>query len=236
MSDDFAIWTGFLRPDGRKGIRNITLVIYTVECAKFVAHEIAREETDTHVIGFPGCYDNAYAIRLLLALARHPNVGAVLSVGLGCEYTQPGRIAAVVEESGRPAAHFFIQEAGGTRSSIDKGKALLKELESESDKRAQRVPMTLGDLTIGCECGGSDATSGLAGNPVVGRMFDRLVDAGGSAVSKRPSSRLDSKMFFWTERQAKTRGNKSHTRTTKPRPIADRSGSTRHRQGTSWAD
>lgn len=175
-------WTGYLRPDGRKGVRNLVLVIYTVECAKFVAHEIARDEEDAHVVGFPGCYDNAYAIRLLLSLARHPNVGAVLSVGLGCEYTQPGRIADVVAESGRPAAHFFIQDSGGTRGSISKGKALLASLRGESQKRTRRVPMGFRDLTIGCECGGSDATSGLAGNPVVGRLFDRLVDAGGTAV------------------------------------------------------
>ena len=80
-------WQGWLRPYGRKGIRNLVLVIYTVECARFVAHAIGQGEEDVHVIGFPGCYDNAYAIRLMLALARHPNVGAVLSVGLGCEYT-----------------------------------------------------------------------------------------------------------------------------------------------------
>ncbi len=55
-----------------------------------------------HVIGFPGCYDNEYAIRLMLALARHPNIGAVLAIGLGCEYTQPARIAEVVRGAGTP--------------------------------------------------------------------------------------------------------------------------------------
>ena len=68
-------WMGYRRPDGRMGIRNLVLVIYTVECAQHVAHAIAQGEPDTHVIGFPGCYDNAYAIRLMLSLARHPNVG-----------------------------------------------------------------------------------------------------------------------------------------------------------------
>ena len=68
----------YLRPDGRKGIRNVVLVIYTVECSKHVAHAIAEDESDVHVIGFPGCYDNQYAVRLILALARHPNVGAAL--------------------------------------------------------------------------------------------------------------------------------------------------------------
>ena len=86
-------WQGYLRADGRKGIRNLVLVVYTVECASHVAHKIAAGLDDVHVVGFPGCFDNAYAIRLMLALARHANVGAVLAVGLGCEYTQPARIA-----------------------------------------------------------------------------------------------------------------------------------------------
>jgi altronate hydrolase len=174
-------WEGYLRPDGRKGIRNIVLVVYTVECASFVAHNIAYGEEDVHVVGFPGCYDNAYAIRILLALARHPNVGAVLAVGLGCEYTQPHRIAEVVRESGRPAESYFIQDNGGTTSSIDKGKEIIRRFKAEIAD-TPRVPMGLADLVVGSECGGSDATSGLAGNPVVGRFFDRLVDAGGTAV------------------------------------------------------
>ncbi|MCZ2077703.1 MAG: UxaA family hydrolase [Bryobacterales bacterium] len=173
---------GFLRQDGRKGIRNYVLVIYTVECASHVAMEIARSEPDTHVIGFPGCYDNAYAIRLMLALARHPNAGAVLAVGLGCEYTQPAMIAEAVRNSGRPAEWFYIQESGGTTASIAKGKAAVQAMRKAISASVPRVPVTLADLTIGSECGGSDGTSGLAGNPVTGRFFDFLVDAGGTAI------------------------------------------------------
>ena len=182
MSNAVATWQGYLRADGRKGIRNLALVIYTVECAQHVAHAIAAGEPDTHVLGFSGCYDNAYAIRLMLALARHPNVGAVLSVGLGCEYTQPERISEAVRKSGRPAEGFFIQDAGGTGRSIAKGKAALACLRAQAQAEARRVPMGLADLTVGCECGGSDGTSGLAGNPVVGAFFDLLVDGGGRAV------------------------------------------------------
>jgi altronate dehydratase large subunit len=174
-------WEGYLRPDGRKGIRNLLLVIYTVQCAQFVAHRIAQDEADTHVIGFPGCYDNEYAIRLMLALARHPNVGGVLAVGLGCEYTQPARIAEIVRQSGRPAEAFFIQENGGTAESIDYGKKMLARLRQRSAE-VQRVAMSWSDLVVGCECGGSDGTSGLAGNPVVGRFYDWLVDHGGTAI------------------------------------------------------
>jgi altronate hydrolase len=181
MNETVPTWDGYLRADGRKGVRNLVLIVYTVECAQFVAHAIAQGEDDAHVIGFSGCYDNQYAIRLMLALARHPNVGAVLSVGLGCEYTQPEKIANVVRESGRPADWFFIQEAGGTSKSIARGKEALARLRNQIAD-VKRVPMGLSDLTVGCECGGSDGTSGLAGNPVVGAFFDRLVDAGGRAV------------------------------------------------------
>jgi altronate hydrolase len=118
----------------------------------------------------------------MLALARHPNIGAVLAVGLGCEYTQPEKLATVVRDSGRPAEWFFIQQSGGTRSSVAKGKEAVARLREQIRADTCRVPMSLGDLTVGCECGGSDGTSGLAGNPVVGAFFDRLVDAGGRAV------------------------------------------------------
>ena len=175
-------WQGYLRSDGRKGIRNIILVVYTVECASHVAHAIGRDEDDVHVIGFPGCYDNQYAIRMILALGRHPNVGAVLAVGLGCEYTQPAKIAQNVRESGRPADSFFIQENGGTKSGIAHGKEIIARLRAEMNSQTKLVPMTWSDLVVGSECGGSDGTSGLAGNPVVGAFFDLLVDRGGSAI------------------------------------------------------
>ena len=176
-----AQWQGFLRSDGRKGIRDLIVVIYTVECASFVAHAIGQGEDDVHVIGFPGCYDNAYAIRQMLALITHPNVGACLAVGLGCEYTQPAKLADAAVASGRPAEWFYIQDAGGTETGIAKGKAALASLRAQI-AGAEKVPMSWSDLTIGAECGGSDGTSGLAGNPVVGKCFDLLIDRGGSAV------------------------------------------------------
>ena len=182
QSGNEAGWQGYLRSDGRKGIRNTILVVYTVECSSHVAHAIGAGEQDVHVIGFPGCYDNQYAIRMILALGRHPNIGAVLTVGLGCEYTQPSKIAQSVRESGRPADSFFIQENGGTATSIALGKQKIAELRAEMQSQVQLVPMSWSDLVVGSECGGSDGTSGLAGNPVVGAFFDLLVDRGGTAI------------------------------------------------------
>jgi altronate hydrolase len=177
-----ASWTGFGRANGAKGIRNLILVVYTVECAKHVAHKIAGEQDDVHVIGFPGCYDNQYAVRLLLALAGNPNVGGVLAVGLGCEYTRPDEIARVAQESGRLGEWFYIQDAGGTRAGIDHGRTLIEQMRGDLHRKTPRVEMTIRDLVIGAECGGSDATSGLAANPVVGKAYDKLVGAGGTAI------------------------------------------------------
>ncbi len=79
--------SGFPRPDGRKGIRNHLVVAYLVECAHHVAREIVLpfREQGVHLIGFPGCYPNAYALAMMERLATHPNVGGALLVSLGCE-------------------------------------------------------------------------------------------------------------------------------------------------------
>ncbi len=184
-------------------------------------YAIANGEEDTHVIGFPGCYDNAYAIRLMLALARHPNVGAVLSVGLGCEYTQPEKIADAVRASGRPAEWFFIQQSGGTKSSVAKGKEIVARLREQIRKETPRVPMTLADLTVGCECGGSDGTSGLAGNPAVGAFFDLLVDAGGRAIFEETAEMIGlARTLCNRAPRMPKRSSNSPPLTTKPNAIA----------------
>ena len=79
--------SGYLRADGRKGIRNVVVVAYTVECAHHVSRMIvnAFPGQEVHLIGFPGCYPNDYADRMMKRLATHPNVGAALIVSLGCE-------------------------------------------------------------------------------------------------------------------------------------------------------
>lgn len=176
-------WQGYARQNGSKGIRNRVLVIYTVKCAEFVAQRIVTESgsSDVELLGFDGCTDNQYAVNLLISMIRHPNVGAVLAVGLGCEYVQPEWLADIALKEGKPAHWLFIQKEGGTQPSVRKGTAWVAQA-LEQLKNTPRVPMTLADLVIGAECGGSDYTSGLAGNVVVGRLFDMLVDAGGTAI------------------------------------------------------
>ena len=76
---------GYLRSDGRKGIRNVVAVAYLVECAHHVSRMIVQRSgsDDVHLIGFPGCYPNKYALEMMKRLCTHPNVGAVLLVSLG---------------------------------------------------------------------------------------------------------------------------------------------------------
>ena len=114
-------------------------------------------------------------------LRRCEAVGAVLAVGLGCEYVQPEWLSKIAEEEGKPTSWMFIQNEGGTQPAVRKGvewvQSALKELEN-----TPRVEMSVKDLVIGAECGGSDYTSGLAGNVVVGRFYDWLTDQGGTAI------------------------------------------------------
>ncbi|MGH9470516.1 MAG: UxaA family hydrolase [Terriglobia bacterium] len=172
---------GYQRPTGPPGIRNVVACIHTVECSSFVAQKIAEADPRVHSLGFPGCYANAYATRLMIALATHPNVGAVLLVSLGCEETDAGAMVAAIRRAGRPAEVLRIQQAGGTGPSIDQGRQLAARLLAELD-RTPRVEISISDLTVGTECGGSDATSGIAANPATGHAFDMLNDAGATTI------------------------------------------------------
>jgi altronate hydrolase len=174
---------GYLRSDGRKGIRNVVAVCYLVECAHHVAREIAIpfRERDVHVIGFPGCYPNSYAERMMERLCTHPNVGAVLLVSLGCESFNKNKLAQIVRDSGRAARTIVIQASGGTRKSIDEGRAFVAA-ERERLDAAPTVEMAASELIVGTICGGSDGTSGITGNPAAGRAFDKLVEDGAACI------------------------------------------------------
>lgn len=190
---------GYLRKDGTKGIRNKILVVFTVECSKHVCRRIAEHfqalGEDVEAIGSHSCLHNQVNIRRLMKYCTHPNVGGVLAVGHGCEYTYPDLLAEAAEKSGREAAWFYQQEAGGTQKSITKGIALVQEMLVKL-KKTPRVPMYLSDLVIGGECGGSDFTSGLAGNALVGSVFDYVIDHGGTAVFEELSEGIGLKDYL----------------------------------------
>ena len=181
MSSSMA--SAWLRADGRKGIRNIIVVVYLVECAHHVAREMVFpfRECGVNLLGFPGCYPNAYAHRMLRQLCTHPNVGAALLVSLGCEGFDRAQLLAEVRATGRPADVLVIQSEGGTRRTIDEGRRWIEKARAQA-AATPRGEMRVEDLIVGTVCGGSDATSGITANPAVGRAFDLLAQNGARCV------------------------------------------------------
>jgi altronate hydrolase len=180
---------GYLRKDGRKGIRNVIVVTYLVECAHHVAEQISRQ-TDTsempvHLIGFGGCAPNIYAQFIMERLCTHPNVGGVVIVSLGCENFLRDQLLQRVRQSGREGALIVIQEEGGTRTSIQKGIEAIRTM-TPRVQGVPRVELHWSDLCVGTVCGGSDACSGITANPTVGQCFDTLVDAGATCIFEEP--------------------------------------------------
>jgi altronate dehydratase large subunit len=174
---------GYLRQDGRKGIRNYVAVCYLVECAHHVARAIANpfEERGVHLIGFGGCYPNAYAERMMRKLCTHPNVGAVLLVSLGCESFDRRGLEEAIRQSGRAVHSLVIQQTGGTRKTIDMGRQWIQATLAMMEP-FPTAPMRLHELVIGTVCGGSDTTSGITANPAIGLAFDLLIAQGATAI------------------------------------------------------
>lgn len=174
---------GYLRQDGRKGIRNVIAVAYLVECAHHVARQIVTKSDDSevHLIGFPGCYPNDYAFKVMTAITTHPNVGGVLLISLGCESFNRERLKAAIEASGRPCETLVIQQSGGTLSTIQKGREAVARLQGIAAE-TPKVEMDVSELVIGTICGGSDGTSGITANPAVGRAFDWFGAQGAACV------------------------------------------------------
>ncbi|AKH99235.1 altronate dehydratase [Hoeflea sp. IMCC20628] len=174
---------GYQRKDGRKGIRNTIVVAYLVECAHFVASEIAQEfrDHDVQVIGFPGCFPNEYAQVMMERLCTHPNVAGALLISLGCESFNKPRLHNAVEASGRPVKTLVIQMNKGTAKSISTGREWVREA-LEQVAEVPRAPMAISELVVGTICGGSDGTSGISGNPAAGKAFDLLVAQGAACI------------------------------------------------------
>jgi altronate hydrolase len=188
---------GILRPDGRVGTRNYVAVMSSVNCSATVVKRIAAAFSApgaldeypgvdgviaiTHTTGCGMAADGEGLVllrRTLAGYARHPNVGAVAMVGLGCEINQ---VSAVTEHLG-VAEPLIIQELGGAAATVRRGIEQVRELLPAVSAAARRTAAPLSALKLGLNCGGSDAWSGISANPVLGVAVDRLVAAGGTAV------------------------------------------------------
>ena len=177
---------GYRRKDGSVGVRNHLLVVSTVACANHVARRIAEQVEGAVSVTHPyGCghigEDFLRVLGVLSGLGRNPNVSGVLVVGLGCENMSANMVAGEIAKSGKPVEQINIQDEGGSLKAIQRGGEILLDMADEL-LSVEREPCGLSELVLGTECGGSDATSGLASNPAVGVVADMVVDAGGTVI------------------------------------------------------
>jgi altronate dehydratase large subunit len=178
---------GFRRHDGRVGTRNHVLVVPTVICASVVAERVAAAAPPLGVAlpHLAGCGQLGPDMRVthetLAAYCGHPNVGAVVVIALGCEQVMAQALAEVARRHHKPVEIVAIQAEGGTLKATDKGIRIAQAFAGmlAGDEREW---CDVSELILSLKCGGSDYTSGLASNPTLGRVTDRLVDLGGSAV------------------------------------------------------
>ena len=116
-------------------------------------------------------------------------MAAILIVGLGCETLNADVIEEGVKPTGKPVERVIIQEEGGTLKAMEKGVRLLRRLAEEASEQ-RREPFPLSKLILAVECGGSDATSGIAANPAVGVAADLLIDEGGAVIISEPQEMI----------------------------------------------
>jgi len=179
-------FNGFVRQNGGIGSRNLVGILPSVVCANDVADAIARNIRGC--VGFfhhQGCCqlppDLDRVTETLISLGCSPNLGAVLIVSLGCEGTDTQRLYEEIKKSGKPVEIIKIQELGGTSKAIAEGLDAAQKLVLEISGQ-QRTPCDISKVVMAIKCGGSDATSGLASNCVIGYVADRLVDMGATVV------------------------------------------------------
>ena len=177
---------GYLREDGRVGVRNELWILPTVGCVADLATRLANEmsrQTALTVRAFPhtfGCSqlgnDHANTRQLLASLAMHPNAGGVLVLGLGCENNQINELKPLITSS--RVDYLITQEV---EDEVEEGLNILKKL-VEVAAKAERTEQPVSKLCIGLKCGGSDGFSGITANPLLGRFSDLITSLGATSI------------------------------------------------------
>jgi altronate hydrolase len=200
-------FAGYKRPDRKPGTRNYIAVISTVNCSasvsKFVAARFGSEALKHYpnvdgVVAFThggGCgmqfggEGHATLNRVMGGIARHPNIGGYVLVGLGCETATLGyllddqklvQIGGAGKNAKRPPV-LSMQDTGGTTKTIEAAARLVAQMLPEADD-VRREPIPLSELVLGTNCGGSDGNSGITANPALGAASDLIVAAGGTVI------------------------------------------------------
>lgn len=183
---------GYRRKDGKVGIRNEIWIIPTVGCVNDVAKALVAENQDLVTGSIDGLYtfthpfgcsqtgdDHAQTRKLLAALTRHPNAGAVLVLSLGCENLTHEQFLQELGPYDENRIKFLMCQS--VEDEMESCRSLLEQLAAHA-RSYQREEIPASELVIGMKCGGSDGLSGITANPVVGRFSDMLVAQGGSTV------------------------------------------------------
>lgn len=236
---------GYPRPDGSFGIRNHVLIIPGGLISDKICDFVDGARTILTADAGSGrtSRDRETIARTLIGLGMNPNVASVIvhGSGIGSGYPElaPERLASEIAKSGKRVERIDAAREGSTLRAIEKGIQLARELVWEASK-VRRQPAPLSALTVGVKCGASDTTSGIAGNPVVGNLFDRIVAAGGTcffgetteiigaehvlarrAVSKEVAARI---LAVASETEARAKATGEDIRTVNPVPANIKGG------------
>jgi len=180
---------GYRRPDGAVGIRNRVAVLAVMDNVNGIVRHLAQLVRGT--LPLPVWYgrgqfgaDDALFRRTQVGLAGNPNIASALVISL--EKVSAEKVAAAIAETGKPVEHISVQDIGGTVEALAAGiRKLVPLVEAASAERPEFAPLS--ELVLGVECGGTDTTSGIAANPALGFVADRVVDAGGTVYLSETS-------------------------------------------------
>ena len=194
IKDEKRTFKGYVRKNGDVGVRNEIWIVPTVGCVNGIAERLAeqlRKETKEEGIDAVWTWHHNYGCsqlsedhentrKVLRDLVLHPNAGAVLVVGLGCENNQPDQFEQLLGDYDKERIRFMVsQKVEGDE--VEEGMKILRELYAIASKD-QREAIPLSELRVGLKCGGSDGFSGITANPLLGVFSDFIVNQGGTTV------------------------------------------------------
>ena len=194
IKNEGRMFRGYVRKNGEVGIRNEVWIVPTVGCVNGVAEQLAtllKEETGCADIDAIHTWHHNYGCsqlsedhentrKVLRDIVLHPNAGAVLVLGLGCENNQPEQFMEMLGDYDKERIRLLVtQKVDGDE--IEAGMQILRELYAIA-REDRREECPLSKLRVGLKCGGSDGLSGITANPLVGEFSDYLVAQGGTSI------------------------------------------------------
>ena len=194
IKNDNRTFNGYVRKNGEVGIRNEVWIVPTVGCVNGIAERLAKRlRKETGCEGVDSIYawhhnygcsqlsgDHENTRKVLRDIVLHPNAGAVLVLGLGCENNQPEKFEELLGDYDKDRIKFMVaQKVEGDE--MEEGMRILTDLYNKA-KEDKRTACPLSKLRVGLKCGGSDGFSGITANPLVGELSDYIVAQGGTSV------------------------------------------------------